>query len=64
MKATLKDLFDRADRAIERGETIACDVAVEHCQIFDNVKHLDWFRRAVAKALTEEVRKYEHLEVL
>ena len=63
MKATLKDLMARADACIEAENDLVCDVAAEHCQIVGNVKHMTWFRNAVAKELTETVRKYEHLEV-
>lgn len=41
----------RARRAIERGDTVAYDVAAEHGQILGNVRHMRWFEEAVAQEL-------------
>lgn len=40
-----------ADRAIAGNRTVIYDVAAEHAQQVDNVKHLRWFREAVADEL-------------
>ncbi len=61
MAATLQELADRARQAIEREEDFVFEVAGEACQMFDNVKHMRWFRVAVALWLTENVHKWEHL---
>ncbi len=42
----------RALRAIEQRKPICYDVAAEYGQMFDNVKHMRWFVRAVAEALS------------
>lgn len=39
---------DAVRRAIQKRKPICFDVAAEHGQLFDNVKHLRWFRNAVA----------------
>lgn len=39
----------RALQLIEERSVTAHDVAAEHCQIFSNVKHMDWFINAVAE---------------
>ena len=44
----LDNRLERAKSAIERGDTVAHDVAAENGQIFDNVKHMKWFIEAVA----------------
>ena len=36
---------------IESRSVTAHDVAAEHGQIFDNVKHMDWFINAVAERI-------------
>jgi hypothetical protein len=43
-------LAQRVQRLIDRRDQVCFDVCVETCQIFDNVKHMRWFRRAVADA--------------
>ena len=63
MKATLKDLRFAVDAKIEAAGDLVYDVAAEHGQIFDNVKHLAWFRRAVAQELINTTARYAHLEV-
>lgn len=40
-----------AEEAIEKDDKIIYDVATEYGQIIDNVKHTDWFKKAVAKAI-------------
>jgi hypothetical protein len=62
-RATLRELADRAQSAIDREEDFVFDVAVEYGQIFDNVKHMRWFRRAVAEALVESQERFAHLHV-
>lgn len=44
---------DTAKGAIERGDQICYDVAATYGQIFENVKHMDWFHKAVAEWLEE-----------
>lgn len=39
---------DEARRLIERDSVEAHDLAREHGQILDNVKHMEWFVRALA----------------
>jgi hypothetical protein len=43
--------LDAAREAIERKDRVCFDVCAEHGQIFNNVKHTDWFVEAVAEAL-------------
>ena len=44
--------FERAaQEAIDSRSVVAFDVCAEHGQIFDNVKHMRWFRDAVANEL-------------
>ena len=63
MKATLRDLGDRAYQAIEKKEEFVCDIAIENGQILDNVSHMTWFRKQVAFWLINNVQKYSHLEL-
>jgi len=60
-KIKLADLKERAKTAIEREEPFVHDVADEHCQILDNVKHMNWFANEVCKHLCGEYKKYNHL---
>lgn len=46
-----RDKFARALRLIDRRDPRCFDVAAEYGQMFDNVKHMAWFVRAVAEAL-------------
>lgn len=41
-------MLARAQQAIDNDETIIYDVAAEHGQMVDNVKHMLWFLDAVA----------------
>ncbi len=41
----------QAVNEIKLGSVLAYDVAVSFGQIFDNVKHMSWFRQAVAAAI-------------
>lgn len=50
-KSEIEDAMSRAKAAIERGDGIAHDVAAEHGQMFDNVKHMKWFVEAVAEEM-------------
>ena len=45
----------RALRAIEQEATVCYDVAAEHGQMFENVRHMRWFVQAVAHALRPSV---------
>jgi hypothetical protein len=60
-KIKLADLKERAKAAIEREEPFVYDLADEHCQILDNVKHMNWFINEVCKRLCGEHKKYSHL---
>lgn len=40
-----------AREAIEREDQVCFDVCADRCQIFGNVKHMDWFVEAVAAEL-------------
>jgi hypothetical protein len=62
-KATLADLEARALDAIEKEEDIVYDTAAEVGQIVGNVSHMHWFKKAIMRALTENVGKYAHLTV-
>lgn len=56
-KATLATQpYARAQRAIDRNEQIIYDVAGEHCQHVDNVKHMTWFLQKVAEEFEEAAR--------
>jgi hypothetical protein len=58
---TLAELMARAKAAVERREQFVFDVCAEYGQIYGNVKHMRWFRRAVAKWLTENIKRWAHL---
>lgn len=45
----------KADRAIEREAQICFDVCDDCGQMFANVKHMTWFREAVANALRDGI---------
>jgi len=51
---TWHDYLTQADELIEAEDTLAFDVADLHGQIFANVKHMRWFREAVAEMLSED----------
>lgn len=42
----IRDLIDSEDE-------LCYDVANEHGQVFENVKHMAWFKHALAEALEE-----------
>jgi hypothetical protein len=63
VRAKLKDLMFDVDAKIEAAVVLVYDVAAMHGQLFDNVKHLAWFRRAVAQELINTRARYAHLEV-
>jgi hypothetical protein len=54
VKASEDDYVTKARQAIERGDSIAYDVALNEGQIFDNVKHMRWFIEAVADELSQQ----------
>jgi hypothetical protein len=60
-KATLSDLRDRAQKAVEQDESFIYDVAVENGQILANVKHTEWFINEVCICLCNDYKKYSHL---
>ena len=44
---TIDDLRRHARAAIERQDTLVCEVATEFDQILGNIAHLKWFEEAV-----------------
>jgi hypothetical protein len=61
-KPTKTDLIRRAQRAVDRAEELALDVAAEEGLIFANVKGLPHFTADVANELIDSVNKWAHLE--
>jgi len=49
-----RSLMEEANEAIERGDAIVYDTASDSGQIVGNVKHMEWFRQAVARAIFED----------
>ena len=62
-KATIADLLDRTQQAIDNNENFIYDVAADSGQIVDNVKHMKWFRNEVAQHLIDNFKKWGHLSV-
>lgn len=62
-KPTMKELGERARRAIERREAFVYDVAAESGQIVGNVAGMRWFVREVARWLTLNVKRWQHLTI-
>lgn len=60
---TIGDLLRRAESAIDKREPFIYDVAVDSCQMVDNVAHMSWFRKAVANWLISNTTTYAHLKV-
>jgi len=60
-KPTISDLMARARRAIDEDEQFIYDVASETGQIVANVKHMRWFRLAVAQHLIDNTKRWQHL---
>lgn len=46
--------MEEANKAIERGDEIVYDTASDSGQIVGNVKHMTWFREAVAFAIFDD----------
>lgn len=61
-KPTLKELLDRASSAISRNENIIYDVAAQSGSMVDNVKHMRWFKMAVADELVATTDRWSHLQ--
>ena len=61
--ATLGDLWFQVENRIERQDPLIYDVLAETGQMFDNVRHMRWFRYAVAQAMIGNVKRYAHLEL-
>jgi hypothetical protein len=53
-EAIASRLLNAGDQAIEDETDVAFDTASDSCQIFGNVKHMAWFREAVARSIFEE----------
>jgi hypothetical protein len=51
----------RASRAIDQDEEFIYDVASQTGQIVANVKHMRWFRLAVAQYLIDSFKRYLEL---
>ena len=62
MTKTLLELKGRAERAIGRDEHFIHDVASHYVSITGNVKHMYWFKRAVARYLVDNFKCWEHLD--
>ena len=60
---TWDDVLKAADQRIEDDDGLIYDVAIERSQIVANVKHMRWFRYAVALELIATVKKYEDVTV-
>ena len=60
-RATIEDLEDRVAAAVQFGEEWCRDVADAYGQIFENVEHMRWFRKACGEALIGTTAKYYHL---
>lgn len=60
-KPKVDALMDTAAAHIDRRSTLARDVMVSNCQMYDNAGHLPWFKEAVAKELTQVFKKYSRL---
>ncbi len=58
---TIENLKTRARNAIEKDEHFIYDVAAEHGQMLENVKHMDWFLIEVCRCLCNDYQKYQHL---
>lgn len=59
---TLQELLARADTAITRNENRIHDVAANTGSIVGNVKHMRWFKCAVADDLIATTDKWSHLQ--
>jgi len=57
------DLYARARRAIDRDEHFVADVAAEHGQILDNVSHMTWFVREVAKRIKADTQRWANVDL-
>lgn len=62
-EATLEELYKVVDNAIKRGDDVCYDVAANEGQVFGNVKHMQWFRDAMAQDFIVSTRKYRHLKL-
>ena len=59
---TWDDVLRRADALIEDDDNLIYDVAAERGQIVDNIKHMRWFRHAVALEVIASNTKYADVE--
>lgn len=55
------ELMIRVDRAIQQKERACYELAQANGQDFQNVKHMRWFKLALARWFTENTGKYAHL---
>lgn len=58
---TREDLRRRAEEAIERGEEWCIDLACDNGNLYDNVKHMQWFLRACMQELIDTTEQWSHL---
>ena len=59
---TWADVLKVADRHIEDDDNLIYDVAAERGQMVDNIKHMRWFRHAVALEVIATSSKYADVE--
>ena len=57
------DVLKKAGELIEAGDNLIYDVAAERSQIVANVKHMTWFKQAIALELIDTYSKYENVIV-
>lgn len=49
----MNNLKEKAQRAIDHRDSVCFAICAECSQIFDNVKHMRWFLKAVMRELDE-----------
>ena len=62
-KATIADLYRVVDWRLEHPDTLVYDLLADTGQMLDNVRHMRWFRNAIAQALIDNVKRYAHLSL-
>jgi hypothetical protein len=56
---TRRSLRARLNAVLEGSGDLLHDLAADHCQQLDNVRHMTWFRHAVARELWPELPESE-----
>ena len=64
LEVKYRDLLARAGELCEGNSVLLHDVVAEHGQLLGNVRHMRWFREAVAFELTQRHAKWEPLAPL